>query len=107
MEETLDPVTLAPTHVGGRWTAPAVVSIVVGRLAPEFPDLPLGSIIAATVRTLHELRRVPLATVLDSPFDGVLELVEEQARHSLRANEGQPVPRQRAPMRLLDGEGHE
>lgn len=97
----LDPSPLAPRQVGG-WTAPAVVSIVVGRLAHEFPDLPVGSIIAATVRTLHELRLVPLTTLRDAPFDSVLELVEEQTWHALCANDEPRVPGQRTLRRPMD-----
>jgi hypothetical protein len=84
---------LPPRHDGGGWTGSAVVATVVGRLAHEFPDLPLGSIIAATVRSIHELRTIPLTTLRDAPFDGVAELVEGQTRHALRAGDA-PVPAQ-------------
>ena len=85
-------------HADGRWTGSAVVGTVVGRLAHEFPELPVGLIIAASVRSLHELRRVPLTTLVDAPFDGVRELVEEQSRRALRDSDALRVPRQRKQM---------
>src|SRR3954453_20257754 len=83
-DTTLELLSAAPEHAGDRWTASAVVGTVVGRLAQEFPDLPVGGIIAASVRSLRGLRRVPLTTLLDAPFDGVRELVEDRSRRALR-----------------------
>src|SRR3954469_3687655 len=114
---TLELLSAAPEHAGDRWTASAVVGTVVGRLAQEFPDLPVGVIIAASVRSLRDLRRVPLTTLLDAPFDGVRELVEEQSRRALRDSDELRVPRQRSRMRrgderprrdhpVLDDKGH-
>src|SRR3954453_6352841 len=80
---TIRPSSPAPTDASERWTASAVVDTVVGRLAQEFPGLPVGVIIAASVRSLRELRRIPLTTLLDAPFDGVRELVEERSRRAL------------------------
>ena len=74
--------------------ASTVVSAVVMRLAGEFPDLPLGSVIAVTARSLRELRRVSLTALLDAPVDDVLQLVEEQARHAIRNSDVLRVPRQ-------------
>src|SRR3954469_18904385 len=88
--ETVDLVAPAHVHAGG-WTASEVVSTAAGTLAHEFPDLPLGAVIAATVRTLHELRRVPLTELLDAPFAGVRELVEDQARHALTVRDNGSV----------------
>jgi DNA-binding CsgD family transcriptional regulator len=99
---TLDLLSVAPEHAGGRWTASAVVGTVVGRLAQEFPELPVGVIIAASVRSLRELRRVPLTTLLDAPFDGVRELVEERSRRALRDSDAVRVPRQLSEMRRGD-----
>src|SRR3954454_11107640 len=93
-----------PTHDGGRWTAAAVVGTVVGRLAHEFPELPVGLVIAATVRSLHDLRRVPLTALLDAPYDGVRELVEEQSRRALRDSGDVRVSRQLSRMRRGDEE---
>src|SRR3954447_6549151 len=90
----------APTHDGGRGTASALVGTVAGRLAHEFPELPVGVIIAACVRSLRDLRRVPLTTLLDAPFDGVRELVEEQSRRALRDGLALRVPRQHGQMLL-------
>jgi len=90
----------APTHDGGRGTASALVGTVAGRLAHEFPELPVGVIIAACVRSLRDLRRVSLTTLLDAPFDGVQELVEEQSRRALRDSDELRVPRQRSQMLL-------
>src|SRR4051812_36335890 len=104
----LDLLSAAPEHAGDRWTASAVVGTVVGRLAQEFPELPVGVIIAASVRSLRDLRRVPLTTLLDAPFDGVRELVEERSRRALRDRDVLRVPRPRSHMRrgeLDDGHG--
>ena len=98
---TLDLLSAAPEHAGDRWTASAVVGTVVGRLAQEFPDVPVGAIIATTVRSLRDLRRVPLTTLLEAPFDGVRELVEERSRRALRDSDALRVPRQHSQM-LLD-----
>src|SRR4051794_17843332 len=99
---TCDRLSPSPAHGGGGWTASAVVGSVVGRLAQEFPELPVGLIIAATVRSLHELRRVPLTTLLDAPFDGVRELVEEQSRRALRDSDELRVQPQLSWMRRGD-----
>jgi len=64
--------------------ASEVVSTVAVTLAVEFPHLPFGALIAATIRSLRGLQRVPLTTLLDAPFNDVLELVEEQTRQALR-----------------------
>src|SRR3954453_13817494 len=97
---TIRPSSPAPTDASERWTASAVVDTVVGRLAQEFPGLPVGVIIAASVRSLRELRRVPLTTLLNAPFDGVRELVEERSRRALRDGVALRAPRQHRQMLL-------
>ena len=97
---TLDLLSAAPEQAGDRWTASAVIGTVVARLAQEFPDVPVGAIIATTVRSLRDLRRVPLTTLLEAPFDGVRELVEERSRRALRDSDALRVPRHRSQMVL-------
>lgn len=81
-EEPRDAPALAPAHTRMRSTS-AVVAAVAVTLAQEFPHVPVGVLIAATIRSLRGLQRVPLTTLVDAPFNDVLELVTEQTRRAV------------------------